>query len=99
MLVEEFLQAGDGDMVVAAAPMAMCLTEHEEVKTESSNSWSWPFWPHAALASMSEDFERSRCDFSVELTTWKSRPNMETTGPMFGGDVRWFARVFRPKDH
>ena len=80
--------------------MAMCLTEHEEVKDGKLKFLVLAiFGPHAALASMSGDFERSRCDFSVELTTWKSRPNMETTGPMFGGDVRWFARVFRPKDH
>jgi hypothetical protein len=71
----------------SAAPMAMCLTEHEErrkaQRAGSPSSWCWPFWPYAALASMSGDFERTRCDFSVELTTWKSRPNMETTAPTF----------------
>lgn len=34
----------------SAAPMAMCLTEHEEVKTESSKSWESIFLVLAILA-------------------------------------------------
>ena len=89
----------------SAAPMAMCLTEHEEVKTESSKSWESIFLVLAILAlccagiyvwRLQADqvrLQRRIDDLEVETQHGNHRANALVV--MYDG----LRRVFRPKDH